>query len=93
MQAWNVLKNLSPSRVDPKSPARVLAAPCQKFHSKSSTCIMTQKLKMHNGKLAESTKFHLQHEKYVQENDSRCDLYLKQMLRTWMKTLLHCGFG
>jgi len=48
---------------------------------------------MHNGKLAESTKFHLQHEKYVQENYSRCDLSLKQMLRTWMKTLLHCGFG
>jgi len=23
----------------------------------------------------------------------KCDLSVKQMFRTWMKTLLHCGFG
>jgi len=24
---------------------------------------------------------------------TRCDVSVKQMFRTWMKTLLHCGFG
>jgi len=26
-------------------------------------------------------------------NKIRCDVLVKQMFRTWMKTLLHCGFG
>ena len=26
-------------------------------------------------------------------NKTRCDVSVKQMFRTWMKTLLHCGFG
>jgi len=26
-------------------------------------------------------------------NKTRCDVLVKQMFRTWMKTLLHCGFG
>jgi len=26
-------------------------------------------------------------------NTIRCDVSVKQMFRTWMKTLLHCGFG
>ena len=47
---------------------------------------------MHNGELAKKTKFHLQHEKNVQQN-YRCDASAKQMFRTWMKTFLHCGFG
>jgi len=26
-------------------------------------------------------------------NRTTCEVSVKQMLRTWMKTLLHCGFG
>jgi len=26
-------------------------------------------------------------------NKTSCDASVKQMFRTWMKTLLHCGFG
>jgi len=26
-------------------------------------------------------------------NKTRCDVLVKQIFRTWMKTLLHCGFG
>ena len=26
-------------------------------------------------------------------NKTWCDVSVKQMFRTWMKTLLHCGFG
>jgi len=44
-----------------------------------------------NGELAKSTKFHLQHEKNIQQ--IRCDVSVKQMFRIWMKTLLHRGFG
>ena len=41
MQARNILTNLSPSR--PEKPAQIYnSAPCQKFHSKSFTCITTQ---------------------------------------------------
>jgi len=26
-------------------------------------------------------------------NKTKCDVSVKQMFRTWMKPLLHCGFG
>jgi len=26
-------------------------------------------------------------------NKARCDVLVKQMFRTWMKMLVHCGFG
>jgi len=44
MQARNILTNLSTIPARPEKPRRTYnSAPCQKFHSKSSTCITTQK--------------------------------------------------
>jgi len=58
MQARNILTNLSPSPARPEKPGQIYnSAPCQKFHSKCSTCITTQRyiwdlIKMHNCELA-----------------------------------------
>jgi len=45
---------------------------------------------MHNGELPKKVpSFTLKR----MSNKTRCDASVKQMFRTWMKTLLHCGFG
>jgi len=42
MQARNIYTNLSPSPARPEKPGQTFdSAPCQKLHSKSSTCILT----------------------------------------------------
>ena len=61
MQSRNILTNLSPcpSPTRPEKPAQAYnSAPCQKFHSKSLTCITTQMylIKMHNGELAKKSR-------------------------------------
>jgi len=44
MWARNIETNLNPSPARPEKPGQTYNfAPCQKFHSKSSTCITTQK--------------------------------------------------
>jgi len=45
---------------------------------------------MHNGELAK--KYQVSPSTQM-SNKTRCDVFVKQMFRTWMKTLLHCGFG
>jgi len=46
---------------------------------------------MHNGELAKKYQVSPLTRKGCPTN--RCDVSVKQMFRTWMKTLLHCGFG
>jgi len=44
MQARNIFTNLNPSPARPEKPGQTYnSAPGQKFYSKSSTCITTQK--------------------------------------------------
>jgi len=46
---------------------------------------------MHNDELAKMYQVSPLAQKVCSK--TRCDIYVKQMFRTWMKTLLHCGFG
>jgi len=49
---------------------------------------------MHNGELAK--KYQVSTRTFNTKrmsNKIRCDVSAKQMFSTWMKTLLHCGFG
>ena len=67
------------------------SAPCQKFHSKSSACITTQKYIEINSKCTtvnwqKVPSFTFNTKKM--SNKSRCDVSAKQMFHTWMKTLL-----
>jgi len=44
---------------------------------------------MHNGELTKNYTFNTKR----MSNKTRCDVLVKQIFHTWMKTLLHCGFG
>jgi len=76
MQAWNIFTNLSPSPARPEKPGQTCnSAPCQKFHFKSSTVLAKRRKNIFEIKSKctmvnwqKSTKFHLQHEKNVQQN-------------------------
>jgi len=46
---------------------------------------------MHNVEL--SKKYQVSPSTRKQANKTRCDVSVKQIFRTWMKILLHCGFG
>jgi len=92
------LTNLTPSPGRPEKPGQIYkSAPCQKFHSQSSNCMTTQKyiwdwIKMHNGEMVKKLPSFTFNTKRM-SNKARCDISAKQMFRTWMKTLLLCGFG
>jgi len=47
---------------------------------------------MHNGELAKKVPSFTFNMKRM-SNKIWCDVSVKQMFRTWMKALLHCGFG
>jgi len=74
MQARNIQTSLNPSPVRPEKPGQTDDfAPCHKFHSKSSTCITTKNIFEIKSKCTtvnwhKATKFHLQHEKKLQQN-------------------------
>jgi len=48
---------------------------------------------MHNGELAKKYQVSPLTRKNVQQKWMWCTVLVKQMFRTWMKTLLRCGFG
>jgi len=94
--ARNILTKLSPRPARPEKPDQTYnSAPCQKFHSKSSTYMTTQnyiwesKCTTVNWKKRRSFTFSTKR----MSNKTRCDASVKQMFRNWMKTSLHCGFG
>jgi len=49
-------------------------------------------MKTHNGELVKKLPSFTFNTKRM-SNKTRCDVSVKQMFRTWMETLLHCGFG
>jgi len=48
-------------------------------------------MKMHKGEVA--TNYQVSPLTRKESNNTRCDVPVKQMCRTWMKTFLDCGFG
>jgi len=46
---------------------------------------------MHNGELVKKLPTFTFNTKRM-SNKTGCDVFVEQMFRTWMKTLLHCGF-
>jgi len=48
---------------------------------------------MHNGELAKKYCTSFTFNTKRMSNKSRGHVLVKQMFRTWMKALLHCGFG
>jgi len=100
MQDRNILTNLSPSPArSEKSGLTYNSAPRQKFHSMSSILYLHNDTKIYLrwnqnaqrwiGKKVPSFTFNTKR----MSNKTRCGVLVKQMFRTWMKTLLHCGFG
>jgi len=60
------------------------------LHNDTKTYLrLNQKAQRRIGKKVPSFTFNTK----IMSNKTRCDVSVKQMFRTWMKILLHCGFG